>query len=587
MLLNSGVFSYNGVSFLSLYKSKVEVKPVKDSAGRALVARAYMLDVEGRIAGVGSTDATLAAMRIALEKPAGALVYTGKGFGPLNVNVPGGVYDAAYGPWPEVLSWEPIGNNQGCLVRWKCMTELPCEENPVMQGVIEYVWSESWDIDEEGYTTRTIEGHVTIQATRAEVDSRAIPDNADAYRERVVPELPAAFQRTQNYKLSEDKRTLEFHVKDEELPQPLPDGVATASVRHKVTWRRPGKGAPANASHTISGTLTLPARTPKGYVLEKIMLILRARWGNMAGAIAGQRNGLTYFLDNIELDDEVFGRSTSFSATVHVLGAIWPSWLLETSGLWQALPNTDFLRWKQSIFGASGRAQGPRGVAGMAFQNGDDAIVDLCARGGALLRANAGAGGKSLVGRSSIPRQLNGVALNPANTWLQYRLRLRLLESDRIARHKPLGAAKLETAEATEDMTAATLSTSANFVPPPASALAANAGTLLNNTLAQGIGVLSAGSTGGAAELEQQVSSPSYTLLLEGGAVRIGYPIPMPRLASVNNQKVVQLRQDGAQEQISAVGGVPVYASQWRIWYSLPQAESGEMPMPLNAAFVD
>lgn len=585
-LLNSGVFSYNGVSFVALYKSKVEVKPVKDSARRALVAREYTIDVEGRIAALDlTTDAQLATMRIALEKPAGALIYTGKGFGPLNVNVAGGVRDAAYGPWPEVLSWDPIGNDQGCLVRWKCTTQLPCEENPFWKGILEYCWSESWDIDEDGYTTRTIEGHLTIQATRLEVDARVIPDNADAYLAQAVPDLPVGFRRTQNRKLSEDKRTLEFQFKDEEMAQPLPTGVTTADVRHKVSWRRPEHGKANSGTQTISGTLTLPARTPKAFIYDKILMILRSRWGNAAPAISAQPNGLTYLLDSIELDDEVFGRSTSFSATVRVIGAMWPSQLLQSSGLWNAIPNTDFVSWKLSVFGLTGRAYGPRGVAEMSFQNQDDVIVDLCSRG-VLLKGNAIAPGRSLVGPGGAIRDLQGRNLNPNATWLQYRLRVRLLESGRVARHRPLSVpGKLQQMPPNAPILDSSLVSNPNLTPPVPPVFSSAARLVRETKMGGAVGTLDAGYLGGTADLNQQVSTPSYTLLLEGGAVRVGYAIPAPRLATVGGKPATQLHQDVAQEQISSIGGVPVFAATWRIGYSLPPgALARGLPMPLNPA---
>lgn len=81
-LPNSGTLSYNGRTFVSLYKSKVDVKPVKDSAGRALVAREYTLDVEGYVVASAitmsggnagqlstTTDLAMSDLRIALEKP--------------------------------------------------------------------------------------------------------------------------------------------------------------------------------------------------------------------------------------------------------------------------------------------------------------------------------------------------------------------------------------------------------------------------------------------------------------------------------------------------------------------------------------
>lgn len=591
-LPNSGTFSYNGISFVSLYKSKVEVKPVKDSAGRALVAREYSIDVTGRIATPAdvSTDTTLAAMRIALEQPAGQLVYIDKGFGPLSVNVPGGVKDAAYGPWPDVLGWEPIGNDQGCLVRWRCTTTVPCEESPSQKGVIEYCWTENWDVDQDGYTTRTIEGHVTIQATRDSVNSRTISDNADAYREQITPDLPLGFRRTESFKLSEDKRTLDFSFTDEQIPQPLPAAVSTAEVRHKVSWRRGEKGTPPRAIASLSGTLTLPAQANKSLLWDQIMLIIASRWP--VGALGVQANkDWLYLIDSIDVDDEVFGRGTSFSATALVLGLkaklFGPLPFLAASNLWAAIPGTNFVQWKQSLFqkSGSGKPFAPRGMAGMRFQNSDDAIVDLCSNE-ALLTGNSNAPGRSLVGKGQLPRQPNGAAIDPQITWLNYRLRLRLLEDDRMARHKLLGGPTARTPKPVAPPEGTIVSdgyqNSPGLIPPQANELGGFIGAV--DDAAEDIGAAGPGFIGGVPDLLQQVSVPTFTVRLEGYATRLAYPIPIPRLATIGQVPVTQLNQDVSQEQISSVGGLPVFAATWSINYALPQAAGALLPMPGNPA---
>lgn len=621
MLPNSGTFSYNGVTWAALYKSKIAVKPVKDSAGRALVAREYTLEAEGYVsAPAGSTtDANMAALRRQLEAPAGALVYKNKGYGDLIVNAKGGpLRDMAYGPWPDVLEWQPIGNDQGAFVRWRCTTQVPCEDNPTAKGIVEYCWSESWDIDPDGYTKRSIEGHLTVQATRVTPDSRAIPDSADAYRDKVVPTLPPGFRRaTQHYKLSEDKRTLEFQFADEEMPQPLPDGVSTAEVHHKVTWRRPHKGSLA-ASSSISGTITLPAHAPKSDVWNVILLILRSRWpllgpptpaakaaapgggggggflGFLAGAAAsvlplaftgppkpaapaagvmGGPKKLTWLLDSIEIDDDMFGRATSFHATAVVLGggAFGPRAVMGASGLWTPIPGTSWQKWRASIFAVAGagKPMAPRGMAGMSFQNRDDAIVDLCGRAAVLPSDKSGVIGKGLLNPKFSNRQPNGQTIDPDSSYLNYRLRIRLREHDRIAVHKPL-----------------VQRTPPRPVKPLTGFFTQTLGQLPSDesgpdTTDQGQG---AGVTSSTADLIQRVGAPDYRVVLEGQAVRVAYPIATPRLQSVGGVPLTQLEQDVDQEQIGSIGGLPIYAGRWRVEYIMPDAPKGVLPMPVNPA---
>lgn len=593
-LPNSGTFSYNTVGWTSLYKSKVQLKPVKDSAGRALVAREYTLDVEGAIGAApgGTTDATLTKMRRLLEQPAGALLYNSKGFGTLNVNVPGGkLWDAAYGPWPEVLAWDPVGNDQGCLVKWRCTTVVPCEESPTPKGIIEYCWEETWDIDEDGYTTRTISGHLTIEATRASVNSRAIPDNADAYRDKVVPDLPKGFRRvTQSFALSEDKRTLKFNFEDQEIPAPLPEGVTRADIRHRARWQMPSHGAMMTSS--IGGTLALPARTRKSDVWDKIVLIMRSRWPvggrivpnnsfifQMMGISSG---AITFMLSEVEIEDELFGRATSFRASCALLGPCsTPQNLLSANGLWQPIDGTDFVKWSNSIFGksGSGKAYAPRGMAGISFQNGDDAIVDLCGREGPRsISANAPGVTKKLTSRLQANRKPG--TLNPDNSWLRYRLKLRLLENDRIARHKPLQQ-KSQPKPVDAPLGFITdVPTSPGLKPPQPNEL----GGYITQPGPEETTGMGPGVTSSTPDILQRVSAPTYTLRLEGEAVRLGYRIPTPRLGSVGGVDVTQLDQDVAQEMVSRLGGLPLYGATFRIDYALPKDPKTELPMPTNPA---
>ncbi len=640
VLANSGTFTYNGVAWLSLYRTKVEVKPVKDSAGRALVAREYALDVEGYVAAVpgSTTDATLASLRRLLEQPGGALAFSAKGFGALQVNLPGGqLWDMAYGPWPEVLAWDPVGNDQGCFVRWRCTTQVPCEENPTPRGIVEMCWEEAWDVDDDGYTTRTIEGHLVVEATRANVASRAIPDNADAYRDRVVPDLPTGFRRTQSYHLSEDKRTLDFRIVDSQLPAPLPDGVTHAEVKHKVRWNPWAPGAKEILVSTISGTIVLPAGVPKVNAWAVIMLVLRSRWpiggrtigvkvgpGSGAagvGALAGQAAGAVvqgllggsaapsspvtlnasfiYLLTQVELEDDVFGRGTTFSACAVILPKgykgdaakifLSPQILVSACGLWEPIANTSFVTWKGSVFQRSGAGKpyAPRGQAAMSFQNSDDLIVDLCARAVPPTPSSLTGSNYANSMRSSLPPGSNST-LPPDDTWLKYRCSIRQVEDDRVARHKPLSGTVARTPAPVLQGSIASVQTRTLTTGGVGGASLAGGGgqgsSLSGGSLAGSTQGQDAGVTSNSPDLLQAVGSPTYTILLEGSAVRVGYAIPTPRVRSVAGQQVTQLWQDVAQEEVGVIGGQTIYAAWWRIAYAMPASPQGALPLAANPA---
>lgn len=572
---NSGTLSYNGVTWQSMYKCKVDCKPIKDSANRAVIAHEYTLDVEGIIAAAPgqTTDAAMTNFRQALQAPAGTLQLVSKGFGTLQVNMPGGqLRDAAYGPWPEVFSWRPIGNDQAAEISWRCVTQVPCESNPAAKGILEYCFEESWDVDSDGYTKRSITGHLVIEATRSDVNSRAIPDNADAYREQIVPALLNGFRRTQQYKLSEDKRRLDFTFQDEELAEALPSGLSKAEVRHKVLFRYEQKTVPMRG--TISGTVTCPAGQPKAFLWGKIMLLCSSRaipGANGLKSTTGQP--IRYWVTSFEIDDEMFDRSASFSMTYLIMQAFRPDFL-KASQLWQQVPGTAWDIWTASMR----QAFSARGVAGLAFANSDDLIVDLCLRQPPpQTKGLYGTTPSTKVGSDSTP--FPNYVLDPATSWLAYDLKVRLLEDDRIAVHKPLQQRSPPQPVPPLDGFLGSAETTAVGA-GPVRQVGNSAGVAGLASGGSAVGVPGAGVTSSTLDLVQRVSAPNYTFILQGMGVRVGFPVPIPRVLSVGGIAVTQAWQDVSQDVLCMASGVPIYRSTWTSAYVLPASPQGGLPLP-------
>ena len=122
-LANTGTCAYNGVTFTSLYNSRVSSRPILDEAKRTTVYVEHTLTVHGYIA-AQTTDATLTSMRQLLTACGGALDYSNKGFGSLTINA-GIVRDVAWGPIPEILEWIPIGDSNAAEVTWKVSRSWP------------------------------------------------------------------------------------------------------------------------------------------------------------------------------------------------------------------------------------------------------------------------------------------------------------------------------------------------------------------------------------------------------------------------------------------------------------------------------
>lgn len=587
VLFNTGLFSYNGIPWTALYKSKLEARPIKDSAGRAVVFNEYTLQVSGHVtASPGTTtDLTMTLLRQKLQVPAAALIYSSKGFGALNVNVAGGSWDAAYGPWPELLAWDPVGNDQGALVTWRCKVLVPCEPSNkfLKKGILEWNYEESWDIDDDRYTVRTISGHLVIAATRPFVNSTTPPDRADNYRELLTPAPLVGFRRKEHYKESEDKRRIEFSYTDEELPAPLPPGTTRADVHHRFSWKAQPHGAPP-LTGSLSGSLTVPAGQPKSAIWDGLFLILFSKLGlgrpgptgalvPVAGSVDKAIAQSTYLLRSVEVDDDVFGRGASFRVEywcVSKANATLSSFLA-ASQLWQPVGGVTWAKWQASLLGVSG----PRGNAGLVGSG--DVIVDLCSGGQPVLKAGSPPGKtpyKPPITRSGfkLPK-----LLLPQFSWLWYELRVRLIEDDRAVRHKPLKTKKPPTPVEPLDG----FFQQGKAGNPPLQGIVGQGAA---QPAARARGSAGAGVTSSTMDLIQQVGSPSYNLRLEGRAARIGYPIPTPRVKSVGGIPLTQAHQDVQQQQAATVSGLPIYTSTWVIDYILPDDPQGDLPMPVNPA---
>lgn len=76
-------------------------------------------------------------------------------------------------------------------------------------------------------------------------------------------------------------------------------------------------------------------------------------------------------------EPEIFGlRRASFAITYDF--ALHISKIIEASGLWRPVPGSDYGKWAASMNKL--KVWDAHGLAGMAFANSDDVIVDICAQ---------------------------------------------------------------------------------------------------------------------------------------------------------------------------------------------------------------
>ncbi len=576
----SATCTYNGISFNSLYHSHVSSRPVMDEAQRTTIYVEHTLEVEGYVTPnvvTGTTDADMSSARKALTAQGGALNYSSKGFGDLMVNVTaGGVRDAAWGPRPEILEWIPLGGDGAgtCKVVWRVTTRIPeCTGAVYLGAPLAINYEQDFSIDQAGYTTVTTSGYLEIPMTRRTQSDRSLPDSADLYRERLQSAVIFGYQRvSQDYKLSKDKRRLDFSWTDEEIPTALPERVAHIEARQTIYPSKYVAGI--HYTVTLEATIIMAQGVPKSEALRVFLLLVSARIGALRRVGDGT---LLAIPTQLRVEEDIFGRSSSFTIGVVFVAAKpdIPHFLANQSQLWKPVP-TDHSLWQTSL-----QAFGTQSVRGYnkAFASpNSDGIVDLCIRREGAPGVNGNAPNRPQ--NSDLERETRDVLgvllknLTPFNSWMAYRVWLIYHERSGAIRHKLL------------------LSNDDSAARNPTAAEGLGGGVTRDPTGSDdelrgftGAGIEPAERRGvRPPDPIQRPTTPSRRIWLYGWGRRLGYRVPVPRLVSVGGVTPIEVDRIIHEEPDGGINGIPVYYTGWRIEYLLPSAPDGVVELPADIA---
>ena len=322
VLPDIGECSYNGVRFNSLYTSTVSGKAIKDNANRTVKYMEYTITVDGMVTlpdGAATVDAQWVQLRKLLDRQAGVLRYSGKGFGPLVVNR-GTIYDVAWGPVPEVLDFKPMGASRSAMVKWQVVTRIAEDvgrgpsRHRIAPGVgrleqfptLQFCFDSSVSYDESGFSSISLRGVIEIPLTRdiaivvgegALPGDRLPPQTADAYREFYMERIANSIDHSRfrvtkrSFDLSKDLRTLTWAYEVEELPYMKPPlGFHTAHGTYTVKPARTPRIVSANVQWvcTLRATYTLPNWMPRKRAWDAFaeLVTMRKAW-SVAGALPG------------------------------------------------------------------------------------------------------------------------------------------------------------------------------------------------------------------------------------------------------------------------------------------------------------
>lgn len=512
-----GTLSYNGYTFDGSSKIEVNIRMVRDEANQTIIYQEHSYTVTATIADAADTGPTMDQIKALLGEQGRTFVINQRGFGrPLTVG-PGGVPDVKLGPKSEEISWSPIGANLACEIVWRFTVCLAyCDDTASRkEGLMALNYTADFSINDKGQTTRTLSGYLEITQKR---NGRRLASCADQFRRLVKPDAPEGFKRQQSYNVSKDKARLDFTVTDTEIPSKFayPAGVVEASGRHRASWSRSGRGA-SKLRNTISMELEMAPGVSQAVGWSIFRKIVADR---IAKAMMAQK--LPVVLDELSVEEDIWGRSSSFTAGYTILKSC-AACLAKHAGLWEPI-GTDWRRWRTSMASIFNN----RGTAKFELPAGD-VIVDLC-------------GGEAGIYHDMINK-------TPAEPRPQYKP---VFKNDL----PPPEYSYYDYTQMVVPMRDRPVQRQSYLQEPESSS------DLIGNDPEER-SPMSFGPSGGTSDTIQEGGRSRYTVQLVGSAKRIGYPVPRSSIESVGKQVAIETSFGMAQAIVGNWFGVPVYQAYW------------------------
>jgi hypothetical protein len=540
----SGILRYNGYTFPDK-STNIEITTdfVYDDKQQLIVAHrntivatAVITDSDNESS--GDLDIDIAAIRGRLGESGKPLLLNNKGFG-LDINIhPRGRADVEGGPFPQVLEWTPLGDNKACEIIWTVQVTVPVCIGPRARhfGISALNYAVDYSIDEHGNTTRTLVGYIEI--ARSSTSS----DTADRYRANFNPPLLPNFKREQQWTVSEDKRRLSFVITDTEVdsPNPYPPSVTAIEGTHSISWGRGRQG------HKPKSKIAMTIRPESGisgaFAWKLFINLANARLKNV------ERAGKEYFINTMEIEEDLFGRPQSFSVGYDILGSIED--FAATAGLWTPI-GTTWGRWSASL---TDTAFNPGGTEKLGDLGSDSVIISLCNPPATVTPNNDQR--QISTQRVKLPQPFKNKMPTTDKSMAGMVSGMAILKIGAgVVRQKILQAA--ESAMGGYDPFAAPTS---NGLP-----------TQPNYTQ----------ESGKTPDVIQDTGVPSYTALFWGNAKRVGHPMDRLRVEKVGNAVATAIRTGFWQTAIGTFLGIPVYNARWFAEYALDIAP-GDVPIPTD-----
>jgi len=576
-----GTVSYNGYTFPGVYRrTNISGRTKRDDANRTVIGVEYRIHVEFWITPAdysanGTADDVLPSIRQTITKQAGALVVTGIGFGDLNVNTGGGLWDMAFGPKPELIDWHIVGGNKSVYVTWECTTFVPeCGSVSGIQGFLAFDFQTSFSTDKNWLTTITRSGYYEVALTRPSQNGRMVFKTAGDYRDLVqIPLLPNFTRERTEFKETLDKRRMDFTVVDAaRYPNQLPWGCSAATGSH--TSNNMGNSAAIGATQgimwvgKIQANYTLLAKFPQTVAYGHFLDLCQGIWNSL------DRIGSGFMPRSFTVNEGLYQDSQNVEFNVeYVFNSSWQD-ILRIGGFGKVAPNADGNLWIQKWQGAGYRPNSD--LYRLEFSPFPDTIVDICQPKAVVTTPAEGAPRKGVGVLNAAPNRLGSNKLEPEDSWLTWKCGVEVKMAYGTVEHQILAPPSAPEGGGRLNLRPTLFPDQGQGEPKTGEISTGGAlgGVPAEFYLTQGIQ---------ANSVAQQSIPTSVRLILWGEALRVFYTVPIPELVSVKGKKCTPIGTGHSRQvMVDSWCGLPVWGATWSKEYLCEglQAESMSVPKP-------
>lgn len=453
--LSGFTVDYNGIQLGgsdSQYKSfppryRFSAEPVTDDSGRTVKSVRCTLFVTCVFyeTSEASMAANMRTIRMALMQHGRLLKLSGLGSGfdwinPAVIARLGDIRDIAGGPHSHPVEMNPIGQLCWELI-WGIDFEIsPCSNPNGFDGLAfsSFNFSTTWRNDFEGYSSRVIQGRLSIPFTRNAASPKTVLHIAEHTRGNILVKVPDGFKRVENvWHEREDKHALDFTIVDQQLQgDPYPAGITMADGNFSFNTGSKKGNAMNEAIATLNCTFKTAYDQPKNLAGQVfIAMVLSKQAEIQTELVATDPKGtilpLHFAIQSGKFDS---ARLTQASMSWYVTKDF--NKLLQAVKIFDPLPGVDqtYATWKVSMESAWGN----RGVMALENDIDDGAIIDLCDNKTTIEIGDTGSEPNVVVDQSIDSLSCPNIPDNGG--WLHFDLDIKVLREEQSSRHNRAAA---------------------------------------------------------------------------------------------------------------------------------------------------